>query len=114
MNEKDIELLLERPTLKKLDDIARNEIRTALKNVPDTEIDIENHRECAERILNEGAGNTYSEVVSPIVQRYLKRNAAALEIKRNESRKKKNKWNLILFFVILPILVILLLIIQKS
>jgi hypothetical protein len=85
MNEKHIELLLARPILMRLDDLAKNEIREALKKLPEMEVnsDVSNPGAMAHGLMEEQE-KIYAEIISPIVVRYLGRKKDNSEQKFNE------------------------------
>lgn len=106
MKEKDIEIFLKRPATSRLDDIAKNEIRESYSKITDPEIDFDNHREYVEKLSNGELNSEYQEALKGVLKRFREREDLRRAAKRKNEKKSRVKFNLILFFVVLPIFLV--------
>ena len=107
MKEKNIEIFLKRPSTSRLDDIAKNEIRESYSKISDPEIDFDNHKEYVEKLVNGELNSEYQEALKGVLKRFRERENLRLAAKLKDEKKSRIKLNLILFFVVLPILLVL-------
>ncbi len=106
MKEQEIELLLSRPTLIRLDDRARNEIRIAAREYSNTEPSYEDPKLDVAQLLNEN--DEFSKtVLKPILSKFHERQR--LDNRKNQKNKavRKLKWTISCLVGIIVFVVIL-------
>ena len=113
MKEEDIEIFLKRPTTSRLDDIAKNDIRKSYSRISDPEIDFDNHREYVEKLVNGELNSEYQEALKGILKRFREREGLRRAAKLKDEKKSRIKFNLILFFVVLPVFLVLIEVLKR-
>ena len=106
MNEKEIELFLASRVTSKLDETAKNEIRQSFSRITDPEIDFENHKEFATSPVNGEFNEEYKQALKPILARFQERESERRNARQKLESKKRLKYNLFLFLVVLPIMLV--------